>query len=181
MNTMIKQCFANLESKNKEEQYQAYTEIMKATDQEVDWAYDVWDQLKRDLTDRDHHRRSRAAQFLSQLAISDPEKRMLEDYEAVWQVTFDEKFVTARHSLQSFWKIGLASQLQLELVLNKLTERFLSCEDEKNYTLIRYDIVESLKKLYEHLNVEDVKTKALQLIEQEEDAKYKKKYAKVWK
>jgi hypothetical protein len=70
----------------------------------VDWAYDVWDQLIKDLIHPNNHQRSRVAQFLCSLAKSDPEKRMLEDFPAVWAVTKDKKFVTARHSLQSIWK-----------------------------------------------------------------------------
>jgi hypothetical protein len=56
-------------------------------EEEVDWDYDVWGQPVKDLTDSDNHRRSRAAQFLCGLAKSDPEKRMLKDFPAVWEVT----------------------------------------------------------------------------------------------
>jgi hypothetical protein len=96
--------FENLQSEDKDKQYEAYHNILAATKEKVDWAYDVWDQLIKDLTHPDNHQRSRAAQFLCSLAKSDPEKRMLEDFPAVWAVTKDKKFVTARHSLQSIWK-----------------------------------------------------------------------------
>ncbi|WP_349774455.1 hypothetical protein [Mesobacillus maritimus] len=46
---------------------------MLVTKEPVNWAYEVWNQLVTELTDKDAHKRSRAAQFLSQLAISDPE------------------------------------------------------------------------------------------------------------
>ena len=75
------------------------------------------------LTDSDNHKRSRYAQFLSNLAKSDPEKRMLQDFPALWAVTKDKKFVTARHSLQSIWKVGLAGPEQKEMVINHLVDR----------------------------------------------------------
>ena len=52
---------------------------------------------------------------------------------------------------------------------------------EKNCTLIRYDIIQGLKNLYNEVKDETIKEKALELIETEEDLKYRKKYASVWK
>lgn len=155
--------------------------LFKITNEQVNWAYEVWDQLLEDVTAGDNHQRSRAAQFLCNLAISDPEKRILNDFPTVWAVTKDKKFVTARHSLKSIWKIALAGPEQKELVLTNLSDRFINGTDEKNYTLIRYDIIESLKKLYDEVKDEQVKQLALDLIEKEEDTKYKKKYATVWR
>lgn len=181
MNHTIQSYFENLQSQHKSVQYEAYQHILAATEKEVDWAYDVWDLLKLDLTHSDHHQRSRAAQFLCSLAISDPEKRMLEDFPAVWEVTKDKKFVAARHSLQSIWKIGLAGPEQKELVVKSLVERFLNCIDEKNYTLIRFDIIQGLKNLFNETKNTEIKQIALDLIEKEEDTKYQKKYAALWK
>jgi len=154
---------------------------MAATKDEVDWAYDVWDQLKSGLSDSDNHQRSRSAQFLCHLAKSDPEKRMLEDFPAVWAVTRDKKFVTARHCLQSIWKIGLAGTEQKEMVIKSFVDRFINGVDEKNYTLIRFDIIQGLRNLYDKIKNEEIKQIALDLIEKEQDPKYKKKYATVWR
>jgi hypothetical protein len=78
--------------------------------------------------------RSRAAQYLCSLAISDPEKRMMKDFPAVWKVIFDKKFVTGRHALQSIWKIGFADEEQKKMVINQLVDRYINCLTEKNYT-----------------------------------------------
>jgi hypothetical protein len=43
--------------------------------------------------------------------------------------------------------------------------------------LIRYDIIQGLRKLYDEVTDEKVREKALELIETEEDLKYRKKYA----
>ena len=150
------------------------------TDELVDWAYEVWDDLVGWLTDSNNHRRSRGAQLLSGLAKSDSDGKIVRDFPAIWQVTKDEKFVTLRHSLQAVWKVGLAGDKELELVMKHLTERFHE-PAHKNATLIRYDIIVGMKKLYEETGREDVKRTALELIETEDDAKYRKKYAGVWK
>ncbi|MFT0801886.1 hypothetical protein VSK91_09300 [Bacillus swezeyi] len=182
MDHFIQTYFANLESKDKNIQYEAYQNILAVTEKEVDWAYEVWDQLLEDLHHQDHHKRSRAAQFLSYLAISDPDKRILNDFPELWEVTKDEKFVTARHSLQSIWRVGLAGTEQREMVLHHLVERFNNCLPEKNHTLIRFDIIQGLRHLYDAMiNAEEIKQIAIDLVSKEENEKYQKKYKTIWK
>ncbi|RDW16647.1 hypothetical protein [Oceanobacillus chungangensis] len=181
MDTAMQTNFNNLESEDKNQQYEAFMNIIEATKKEVDWAYEVWDELLAGLTSTDNHKRSRYAQFLANLAISDPEKRMLTDFSAVWEVTKDKRTVTARHSLQAIWRIALAGEEQKEMVVNQLVERFETCEGGKNYTLVRFDIIQDLRNLYDEIKEQKVKEIALGLIEKEEDPKYQKKYAKVWK
>ncbi|GGA80605.1 hypothetical protein [Ornithinibacillus halotolerans] len=182
MDAVMKRNFENLHSENKEEQYEAYQNIIEAIEQEVDWAYVVWDDLVKKLEHKNNHERSRAAQFLCGLAAkSDTDKRILNDFGAVWEVTYDEKFVTARHTLQSIWKIGLGGEQQREVVKEFFANRFKECTNEKNYTLIRFDIIQGLRYLYDETKDNEIKELALRLIDTEEDEKYKKKYAKIWK
>jgi hypothetical protein len=148
--------------------------------EKVDWAYKIWDLLINDLTHPDNHQRAIAVQFLCNLAKSDPNGRMLGDFSALMEVTKDKRFVTARHCLQSLWKIGMAGMQQKEMLLSGLTEWFRNCMEEKNCTLIRFDIIQGLRKLYDQEKDETIKQKALDLIETEEDQKYRKKYASVW-
>ncbi|MBG9544441.1 hypothetical protein ABE29_17135 [Cytobacillus firmus] len=181
MDSQLKVEFQKSKSGDKDERYEAYQHILNATDKEVDWAYEVWDQLVEDLTHNDNHQRSRAAQYLANLAKSDPEMRIMRDFPKLWEVTKDEKFVTARHSLQSIWKVGISGTSQKELVMEIMTERFINGTDEKNYTLIRYDILQNMKNIYDHLNDEAIKQTALDLIDAVDDKKYKKKYLDIWK
>ena len=67
------------------------------------------------------------------------------------------------------------------LVVKGLEKRYRECVDEKNGTLIRYDIIVDLRNLYDATTSSEIKEKALELIELEKDLKYKKKYASVWK
>lgn len=181
MNTTMQEYFNRLDSGDKNAQYEAYLYIMEAIDDHVDWAYEVWDQLKEDLTHTDNHKRSRAAQFLAGLAKSDPEKRMLHDVKAIWEVTHDPMFVTARHSLQSIWKVGLAGEEQLRWVLHAFIDRYKSCTSEKNASLIRSDILQGLKHLYDATNDEEIRIQAEALIEGEEDLRVRKKLNSIWK
>lgn len=77
MNAFVQRHFNHLESPDKEIQYESFKNLLPVTEKEVVWEYEVWNQLILDLNNKDNHKRSRAAQFLSNLAISDSEKRML--------------------------------------------------------------------------------------------------------
>lgn len=181
MDEFVEKQFGKLKEKDKQIQYEAFQNIMNVTKERVDWSYEVWDQLVNDLSHSDHHKRARAAQILSHLAISDPEKRMINDFPEVWEVTKDEKFVTARHALQTIWRIGLAGEEQKEMVILHLVDRFHHCEDERNFTLIRSDILQDLRDLYDHLHDEEIKYTAMEMIDKTNNAKYRKKYEAIWK
>lgn len=168
-------------TEDREKQGEAFRALLGATESPVDWAYEVWDELARTLSDGDNRQRSIASQLLCNLAKSDPENRMRRDFEALLGVTRDEKFVTARHCLQSLWKVGLAGPEQRRMVLDGLERRFRESGVEKNGTLIRYDVIQGLAKLYDAVKDDAVREKALELIETEADLKYRKKYAGVWK
>ncbi|MFU8774124.1 MAG: hypothetical protein ACNA8H_17105, partial [Anaerolineales bacterium] len=77
--------------------------------------------------------------------------------------------------------VGVAGKLQQKLLVAGLQSRFHECQVEKNCTLIRYDIIQSLRNVYDVVQDEEIKAKALALIETEDDPKYRKKYAQVWK
>lgn len=171
----------NLWTSDRALQNEAYYAIMAATDQPVAWAYEVWDEVVANLTHKDNHNRAIAAQVLCGLAKSDPDQRILRDFDALIHVTRDERFVTARHALQSLWKVGAAGSAQQARYMQSMEQRFTECATEKNCTLIRYDIIESMKKVYDATQDAAIREKALALIETEPDAKYRKKYAGVWK
>ena len=180
MESETRRSLDNLVSEDRQLQNEAFTAILKETEKPVDWAYEVWDRLVEGLGHKDNHVRAISAQVLANLAKSDPENRMQKDFPALMAGTKDKKFVTARHTLQSIWKVGLEKEMQ-KTVVEALANWFRDCRTEKNCTLIRYDIVQDLRNLYDVLHDEGIRQTALALIETEEDAKYKKKYAGVWK
>lgn len=180
MDSQTQKHVINLRSDNRDAQNQAFSYLLNKTEKPVDWAHEVWDQLVEGLHHQDNHVRAISAQVLANLAKSDPKNRMQKDFPALMAVTKDEKFVTARHALQSIWKVGLEKKMQ-KTVVEALANRFKECITEKNWSLIRYDTIRDLRNLYDVLSDETIKQTALDLIETEEDPKYKKKYASVWK
>jgi hypothetical protein len=171
----------NLWSDDRDLQNAAYYNLLEITDKPVDWAYRVWDEVLVNLTHQDNHNRAIAAQLLCNLAKSDPDNRILRDFDKLLEVTRDERFVTARHCLQSLWKVGVVGQPQQQKYTAGLEQRFHECSTEKNCTLIRYDIMQSMRNVYDVVKDESIRTKALELIETESDPKYRKKYAGLWK
>ena len=181
MTNIVPVDYAGLWGSDRALQNEAYTAIMAATEQPVDWAYLLWDQALANLTHHDNHNRAIAAQLLCNLAKSDPEGRIVHDLDKLLAVTKDERFVTARHCLQNLWKVGVAGPVQRARLLDGLETRYFDCLAEKNWSLIRFDIIQGLRNLYAAVGDEAVKTKALALIDREEEIKYRKKYAGVWK
>ncbi|UED80048.1 hypothetical protein FH508_0022210 [Lysinibacillus sp. CD3-6] len=177
MEKEILQLFSNLAERDREIEYESYRKLIKIMQEPVDWTYAVWEQLIKALTYTDGHARARAAQFLCALAAkSDPEERVLDDFLKIWAVTYDEKTLTARHALQAIWQIGLAGQVQRDLIVSYLAKRFQTCIDEKQPSRIRYDIIVSFKKLFDATNDHNLLDIAKRLIDEEQDMKYKKKY-----
>lgn len=181
MDDTIRTHLGNLWSVDKQLQNDAFSAVIAATDKPVGWAYDVWDEMVKSLTHKDNHRRAISAQVLCNLAKSDPEKRILRDFNALLNVTKDERFVTARHCMQNLWKVGTAGKEQQQNLIDGLERRFNECISEKNCTLIRFDIIQGLRNLYDVVKDDTIRKKALALIETEQDLKYRKKYAGVWK
>jgi hypothetical protein len=170
----------HIRSRDKELQNKAFLYILNITEKPVDWAYDVWDEMVAGLMHKDNHVRAIAAQVLCNLAKSDPKERILKDFPALLEVTRDDRFVTARHCMQALWKVGVAGKKQQQAYMDGLETRFRECVTEKNATLIRYDILASMRNAYNVLKDESIRKKALELIELEEDPKYRTRYVTLW-
>ena len=108
MNKRVNELFAARDSSDRNIAYEAFVELMKLAGKLVEWSYEVWDEMISELTHKDGHKRAYAAQMLARLANSDPEKRILNDFPKLAAVMRDEKTVTARHTLQSIWRVGMA-------------------------------------------------------------------------
>lgn len=171
----------DLSSNNKECQNRAFLSLSEMTKEPVEWAYEVWDELLRLVAEGDNRQRAIAGQLLCNLAKSDPQQRIVEDVAALLALTKDDRFVTARHCLLSLWKVAIAGSRQRKLVLDGLAQRFKECAAEKNGTLIRYDIQCTLRRVYDIEAGAQLRSTAEKLIQIEEDPKYRKKYATVWR
>jgi hypothetical protein len=181
MDPIIRASLDAVRAGEKDAQNAAYTYLMQATASPVDWAYEAWDEVVAMLRHPSNRVRAIASQLLGNLAASDPDARILRDLDALLEVTRDERFVTARHCLQSLWNVGVAGERQRDAVVQGLRRRFAESADEKNGTLIRYDIVQVLRKMHDVAPDASVSRTALALIETESDPRYRKKYAGAWK
>lgn len=181
MDAKIRQQLDRLQSKDANQRNASFEYLDQLASGPVDWAYEAWDELLALTRSKDNHERTIAVQLLSSLAKSDPKERILKDLDVLMVVTKDEKFVTARHSLQSLWKIGAAGKKQQKAIVAGLSRRFRECIEEKNCTLIRYDILEVFRKIYDLAPDRALKDMALTLIDLEEDPKYRKKYTTLWR
>jgi hypothetical protein len=171
----------NIRSEDGELQNKAYYFLMEKTEKPVDWAYEAWDELVEGLTHKDNHVRAITSQILTHLAKSDPKGKMFKDFDKLLNVTKDERFVTARHCMQSLWKVAVVGRKQQAMYMDGLSKRFKECVTEKNAKLIRYDIVVSLRNVYNKVKDESIRENALALIESETDLKNKKKCIGVWR
>ncbi len=171
--------YADLWVEDAERRGHAYRTLMAETEQPVPWAAERWDDVVAHLSDPDNHVRSIAAQLLCNLAAHRPIARS--DLDALLTVTRDPRFVTARHSLRSLWRIGLAGPEQRRVLLDVVGERYRDSFGEKNGTLVRSDLVETLRLLHDATADEAVRSAATGLIAAEPDEKYRRKYAKFWR
>lgn len=178
---MIPEQFEDLWSKDRAAQNAAYGAILPLAEDPVDWAYAVWDAVVARLASADNHDRAIAGQLLPRLSLSDPDYRIIRDLPALMAVTDDEKFVTARHTIQSLWRIGLAGTTQRAALLAAVEQRFADCASHKNATLIRHDLLEGLRKLADATGDEIIRPVADRLISSEPDQKYRKKYKGLWR
>jgi hypothetical protein len=181
MNERVRALFAARESFDRDASYQAFVELMALAEKPVDWSYEVWDQMVADLSHKDGHKRAFAAQMLAHLALSDPENRMRRDFAALAAVLRDEKTVTARHALQSLWRVGLAGKEYRDLVLDALENRFRECSSEKNGALVRTDVITSLGRLFQVVGDPSVEAQAERLMASEKDEKAGKKQRAAWR
>ncbi|SEP49016.1 hypothetical protein [Amycolatopsis saalfeldensis] len=181
MDQTIRRNLDDIRGPDKTARSRAFEAVIAETDSSVDWAYDVWDEVVADLGHQDNHVRAIAAQLLCNLAKSDPEVRLATDFPALLNVTRDDRFVTARHCLQALWKVGAAGPRQREIWREGLVLRFTECLAEKNWSLIRYDILQSMRNVHDITKDDGIQTTARDLIAGETDEKYRKKYAKLWK
>ena len=90
--------------------------------------------------------------------------------------TKDEKFITSRQCLLNIWKVAVAGKTLREKVVRHLETRFLECEKEKHYNLLRQDILASLNNIYQAERDPKLRERISKLISAEKESKYRKKY-----
>jgi hypothetical protein len=185
MDKDVKECIDNLGSANDNIRFNALQTILTLTENRVDWAYKAWDNLAEKLEHENSYQRSIGILVLCNLAKSDPENRINDVLDRLLAHTRDDKFITSRQCIQNIWKAAAANTQAREKVLAHLEKQFSECAEEKHSNLIRQDIIQSIRLLYDYLSGEEkdeaLLARAQGLIAEEEEEKYRKKYAAILK
>lgn len=176
MDKAVKKCIENLESTDDKIRQEALQTILQLTEGQVDWVYEVWDELLAKLDHENSYQRSIAIMVLCNLAKSDREHRLNVSVDRLLAHTQDDKFITSRQCLQNIWKVATTNKQIREKILDHLEKRFRECAEEKHYNLIRQDIIQSLLFLYKEEKDGTLLTRAQALITEEKEEKYRKKY-----
>jgi hypothetical protein len=177
----VKECIHNLGSTNDQTRLNALKSILKITEDKVEWVYDVWDDLVDQLEDENSYQRSIAIMVLCNLVKSDAENRIEGLLPRLLAHTRDIKFIPSRQCIQNIWKVAATSSPRREIILAHLEERFTGCGEEKHSNLIRQDIIQSMRCLYDLEKDVKVLERAKELVNIEKDKKYRKKVEAILK
>jgi hypothetical protein len=176
MNREVRKYIDELSSTDDKVRLNALQTLLKLTEVPVDWVYEVWDLLLEKLGNENSYQRSIGILLLCNLAKSDSEDRLKRSLDTLLAHTMDEKFITSRQCIQNIWKVAAANKSNRVKVLKRLKTRFLECEPEKHYNLLRQDILQSMVSLSKAEGNGALLAKAKTLIAQEQEAKYRKQY-----
>ena len=171
MDKPVKEQIDNLGSTDDRIRFSALQSILELTESQVDWIYDVWDDLFEKLDHENSFQRSIAIMLLC----------LADSLDLLLAHTKDGKLITSRQCIQSVWKVATTSDRSRVEVLAHLERRFEECFEERHYNLIRQDIIQSLRHLYEEEKDDTLLTRAQELILEEKEGKYRKKYEAILK
>ena len=176
MNREIKKYIDHLASTDDKIRLDALQTLLNMTEDKVDWVYEVWDLLLEKLDSENSYQRSIGIMLLCNLAKSDGEDRLRRSLDCLLAHTRDEKFITSRQCIQNVWKVAAANKSNRAKVLIHLEKRFMECENEKHYNLLRQDIIQSMLSLYKQEKEDVLLAGAKALIAREGNLKYRKQY-----
>ncbi len=181
MNKDVNLLFEDLFSKNEKIRFNALTSLISITENVVDWFENEYNELLSMLSDGNSYHRSTGIMLLCNLAKSDKNNLLQHDLVKILKHTQDEKFITSRQCIQNIWKIAIAHKVNQNIIVNHLKTRFVNCQAEKHYNLIRQDIIQSLSEINKVSKNDELKNDIFKLINIENVEKYKEKYLKILK
>lgn len=169
---LINGLFENLNSKDGKIRYEAMQELIRISENKVEWLYDKWFVLLDKLTSENSYQRSIGLMLLANLAKSDLENRMggvLSDY---LKFIEDEKFITSRQCIQNIWKIAVCNPSNCVLIIRELERTYFENIHLKTHgNLIKEDVIFCLCQIAKQLNDKSIFDKAVGLTDQEIDPK----------
>lgn len=149
MNAEILKYLNELSLKDNTTRKQAFDELLKLTESKVDWADEAFNVLAPKLESPNSFQRSIAMMLLSNLAKSGIENRMADILPAYLARLDDEKFITARQSIQACYKAAICCYSKRDEIINRLFSLYNSSRHIATHAnLIQKDIVTSLYTIY---------------------------------
>jgi hypothetical protein len=176
MDELTQSLYTSLGSTDDQIRLDAFDQLLSLTEKQVSWVYEVWDELIARLDHPNSYQRSIAVMLLCNLAKSDSERKINQSIDKLLAHTKDEKFITSRKCIQNIWKLALVSPDLKEQIIDHLAGRFRECVTEKHYNLLRADIIQSIRNLYDCQSDASLLNFGRSLIELEKEAKHRKKY-----
>lgn len=149
MNENVRILMDGVGSKNNKIRKEALDTLLDLTEEKVEWVYEIWGTLVDKLYSENSYQRSIGVFLLSNLAKSDYKHRFYEVIDRYLELMEDEKFITARQTIQSSWKVAV----ELKNLTDRITKYLLKmCSENKFLTqhanLIRRDIIMSLCNIH---------------------------------
>jgi hypothetical protein len=181
MNRNIKKHIEDLGSTDDKIRLNALQTLLRMTETQVDWVYDVWDPLIEKLNHENSYQRSIAILLLCNLAKSDTEDRLRLFLDRLLARTRDDKFITSRQCIQNIWKAAATNRPNREKVLKHLEKRFAECAGERHHNLLRQDVIQSMLLLHKEEKGDALLKRVQALIAEEQDMKYRKSYESLLK
>lgn len=159
----------------------AFQALCRMTETSVPWADAAWDDLVAALDHRNTRTRAIAGQLLARLAPGAASARVATALPRLVAATQDPQFVTGRHILQSLAHVARAAPPLPALLFGLLDQRFRACADDKNATLIRFDIQTVMRAIHDRTDDVAIRRRALDLVMLEPDERYRRKYLGCWR
>jgi bacterioferritin-associated ferredoxin len=126
----------------------ALDELMAITENRVEWVYEYLDIFKSKLQSENSYQRNIGAMLLANLAKSDTQGRLTDVMEAIIRQMDDEKFITARITLQHAWKFAEACGPCARAIAAGLVETLKNNRHLKTHgNLIRLDAITSINRI----------------------------------
>lgn len=168
----IDKLFEDLESKDNKIRFEAFQELIRLTENKVNWIYDKWFVLLDKLSSNNSYQRSIGLMLIANLAKSDIENRMRDVLGDFLKSFEDEKFITSRQCIQNSWKIAICNPSNCTQIVKELERAYFENIHLKSHgNLIKEDVVLSLCQISKHTNDKAILDKANELIANEIDPK----------
>jgi hypothetical protein len=175
INTLIEM----LSLKDDTARFSAFQELLKITEEKVDWFEEYGIALTQKLTDDNSYQRSIGLMLLCNLAKNDKKQKFNGILKKMMLLVNDDKFITQRQYLQNIWKVAIVDNEYRDQIVKQLREEFENCTTKKHYNLLRLDIISSMIEILNTQDSESIRSIIGEMINEETDEKSRKKYIKM--